>query len=548
MNDERRQQETEEELLAATWFKLSDVEHIVYRDLNWPAERDFIIADSYILLVSDAQEGRLIVSGQFVPLKPGTAYISKPGQLLELGLQPEDERGVYLLRFQAFRVAQAEAENGSALLPLHALPGEGEAIPLAPTAAVQLAKVVYTHFQQGHPADRLRSEAGLYELLSLVLHNQAHKSAMALDYAKYVLERNFTEEMTIESLAATAGLSRFHFMRLFKEKFGKGVIEYVTELRLRKAKSLMRERSNASLREIAYQVGYKNEMYLSNMFKKHMGMAPAAYMKNSKLKVAAYSWVNIGQLLALQVIPYAAPMDQYWTDDYRNKYAFDVQVPLSHHYDFNRLALEQAKPDYIIGIDWVPPEEQMRLGSIAPALFLPWQSGWRIQLQEVAAFILKTKEAAKWLHNYDRKAAELKRALKPRLGDRPVLIVLIHLKQLLVWGRAAATVFYDDLGLKSPDQLPITPWVKKIEPAQLAAYEAGHLILHVAKDAVSEATWKDLMKLSVWRELPAVRQGNVTTTSGIAGIEAPWNEYSAFGQERLLHHVAAMFEAADAPI
>ncbi|MGG1518540.1 AraC family transcriptional regulator [Paenibacillus oryzisoli] len=547
MNDECIQQEAEEDLLAATWFKLTDVEHIVYRDLNWPAERDFITADSYILLVSDAQEGRLIVSGQFVQLKQGTAFISKPGQLLELGLQPEDVQGVYLLRFQAFRVAQAETGNSAALQPLHSLPGEGEAIPLAPAAAVQLAKVVHTHFLQGQPADRLRSEAGLYELLSLVLQNQAHKTAMALDYAKYVLERNFTEEITIESLAATAGLSRFHFMRLFKEKFGKGVIEYVTELRLRKAKSLMRELPNASLREIAYQVGYKNEMYLSNMFKKHMGMAPAVYMKNSNLKVAAYSWVNIGQLLALQVIPYAAPMDQYWTDYYRNKYAYDVQVSLSHHYDFNRLALEQAKPDYIIGIDWIPPEEQEKLGSIATALFLPWQASWRKQLLEVAAFIHKTKESAKWLHNYDRKAAELKAVLKPRLEDRPVLIVLIHLKQLLVWGKAAATVFYDDLGLKAPDQLHITPWVKKIDPAKLADYEAGHIILHVAKDSVSQAAWQAIAKEDAWCELPAVRAGNVTVTSGIAGIEAPWNEYSAFGQERLLHHAAAMFEAAAAP-
>lgn len=82
-----------------------------------------------------------------------------------------------------------------------------------------------------------------------------------------MLEQHYTEDITIDRLAATAGLSRYHFMRLFKEKFGKGVIEYVTDLRLKEARRLMRGQTKLSLTDIAYKVGYKNETYFSNMFK-----------------------------------------------------------------------------------------------------------------------------------------------------------------------------------------------------------------------------------------------------------------------------------------
>ncbi|MDR6549587.1 AraC family transcriptional regulator [Paenibacillus qinlingensis] len=283
-------------------------------------------------------------------------------------------------------------------------------------------------------------------MLSLVLQNEEHKTAIALEYAKFMLERDFTEEITIDALAARAGLSRFHFMRLFKEKFGKGVIEYVTELRLSKSKELMRELPQASIKEIAFQVGYKNEIYFSNNFKKHMGMAPALYLKNTKMKVAAYSWVNIGQLLALQIIPYAAPMDHYWTDFYRNKYAYDVSVPLSHHYGFNLAALQQAKPDYIIGIDtWVPKEGQDKLAEISPALFLPWDRNWREHLMLIGEFLGKEREAEKWLQNYDLKAADVRDTVQMTLKKETVLVVLFHHQDIQVWGRLAGTVLYDDL-------------------------------------------------------------------------------------------------------
>ncbi|NOU65144.1 helix-turn-helix domain-containing protein [Paenibacillus sp. LMG 31461] len=528
----------DESSLNSMWYKLTTIERIVIKDLQWPVERDFIKADSLMLVVSDTSDGRLVINGQYYPLRLGTVFICKPGQLIEVGLPKDEDHGVYVLRFQAVTVLQKETIEAN-IQPVNTFPGEGEAIHLAVSTVIPLVKMIVTYWGNGTIADRFRAEAGFYELLSLVLQNEEHKTSIALEYAKFMLERDYTEEITIEALAARAGLSRFHFMRLFKEKFGKGVIEYVTELRLSKSKELMRELPNASIREIAFQVGYKNEIYFSNNFKKHMGMAPAVYLKNTKMKVAAYSWVNIGQLLALQIIPYAAPMDHYWTDFYRNKYAYDVTVPLSHHYEFNLTALQQSSPDYIIGIDaWIPKDEQMKLSEIAPTLFLPWDRNWREHLILIGDFVGKSKEAVKWLQAYDMKAADVREKVKLKMKDDKVVVVIVHHNDLLVLGRLAGTVLYDDLELNPASQLRDIHWTKPFQVTELAGFEADHLIVNICKDPISQATWANLNKQGDWRGLTAVKKGQVHLTPGYAGWESPWNEHTAFNHERVLQQIA----------
>lgn len=526
---------------ADIWYKLLGVLHVTEHQMKWPAERDFIRADTHILVASAASEGRLVVDGHYFPMRPGTVFVCTPGQLLEIGLHHGDEQGFYLLRFQA--VEMQGAGQKAVVRRTQRFPGEGEAIPLSATSVIPLCKSILTHWNNRSAADRFRSEAGFYELLSQVFTHQEHKTELALECAKLMLEQHYTEDITIDQLATKAGLSRYHFMRLFKEKFGKGVIEYVTDLRLMEARRLMGEPDKLALKDIAYQVGYKNETYFSNMFKKHIGLAPAVYLKNRSTKVAAYSWVNFGQLLALRTIPYAAPIDQYWTDYYRNRYAFDVTVPLSHQYDFNREALQKAQPDYIVGVDsWIDAEEQARLRQIAPCLFLPWEEGWRQHLLLTADFLGKMKEATRWLHSYDQKAARIRETVKKRLQDETVIVVVVDKMRMSVWGRHAGTVLYEDLQLAPAPHIDAILWTKAIEVHDLGDYEADHILLSMPKDEISQATWQRVSRSPAWLELKAVKAKQVHATSGYAGLQAPWNEYNAFCHDRFLDHLTKLLD------
>ncbi|MBO9608483.1 MAG: AraC family transcriptional regulator [Paenibacillaceae bacterium] len=527
--------------LADRWFKLTDVEQLLAAQLSWPKDRDFIVSDTHVLIVSATGDGHLVVDGRFVALRPGTTVVCTPGQLIEPGLSSL-AKGLYVLRF---KVAAPDARDS----PVDADEREAQSTPglagkreLPPSIVVPLCEAMRERWLQRTASARLRCEAGLLELLGMALDNPEHRTEQAIDEVKAMLDRQYRDEMTVEQLAETAGLSRFHFMRLFKLKFGKGVTEYITELRLADAKRLMTEQANLSLRDIAFQVGYKNETYFSRLFKKQTGMAPAIYVKNSRIKVAAYSWVNIGQLLALQTIPYAAPMDHYWTDYYRSKFGRDVAVPLSHQYEFNREALRKAQPDYIVAIDLlIDEQEQMRLRAIAPTLFLPWAADWREHLRMTASFLSRTDAAESWLREYEQKAAETREAVRRIVKDDTVLIVNVFRDQLLLWGRRAGTALYDDLRLATPEGVAGFDWTRPATAGQLADFQADRVLMNVSADSASMSTWRKLLRSEEWGQMPAVRQQRVHATFGYDGLEAPWNNYSAYPFGRFMQDAPQLF-------
>lgn len=66
---------------------------------------------------------------------------------------------------------------------------------------------------------------------------------------------------------------------LFKRKAGKTYSDYLLELRINKAEELLRL-TNASVEDIAQQVGYNDYFYFLKIFKKTTGITPAAFRKN----------------------------------------------------------------------------------------------------------------------------------------------------------------------------------------------------------------------------------------------------------------------------
>lgn len=150
-----------------------------------------------------------------------------------------------------------------------------------------------------------------------------------MERAKTYIEQHYREELSISLLAGEAGISVRHFIRLFKQKYGLSAIEYLTEYRIRQARSLMLPHTNYELKDIAAYVGYKDVPYFRRKFKQITGVAPATFMRNAKLKIVAYHGSLIGALLTLNIIPCAAPADHPWTEYYRRKYETDAVLPLA---------------------------------------------------------------------------------------------------------------------------------------------------------------------------------------------------------------------------
>lgn len=92
------------------------------------------------------------------------------------------------------------------------------------------------------------------------------------------LEDNYQEPITLEDIAASIYFSPRHLGRVFKMITGHTVLEYLTEIRINRAKQLMAQ-SEISLEVIAQECGITNGSYLSTLFKKHFGESPNQYRK-----------------------------------------------------------------------------------------------------------------------------------------------------------------------------------------------------------------------------------------------------------------------------
>ena len=106
-------------------------------------------------------------------------------------------------------------------------------------------------------------------------------TASALDNAVSYIDAHLAEELSVRDLAAANYISADHLTRLFKKKFGMTVSEYIQDKRIRLAGELLR-RGDASISMVANTVGFGNYSYFTEQFKKHFGVTPREYQKQSK--------------------------------------------------------------------------------------------------------------------------------------------------------------------------------------------------------------------------------------------------------------------------
>ncbi|NBF41372.1 MAG: helix-turn-helix domain-containing protein, partial [Spirochaetes bacterium] len=110
-----------------------------------------------------------------------------------------------------------------------------------------------------------RDTAGSYEGDSRSLRD-------ALEY----LRRHFSEPVSLDDVAAAAGVSSAHLSRLFRRELQLSFSDYLSSLRMEEAQRLLSESSH-SIKEVGYAVGYQDANYFSRVFKRWVGVRPREF-------------------------------------------------------------------------------------------------------------------------------------------------------------------------------------------------------------------------------------------------------------------------------
>ena len=98
------------------------------------------------------------------------------------------------------------------------------------------------------------------------------------------LEDNISKDgLTVENFARHLGMSRTAYYNRMKELTGLSPIEFIRQIRIKKALRLMDD-GETSITEVAYKTGFNDPKYFSRCFKAEMGMSPTAYLNEKGKK------------------------------------------------------------------------------------------------------------------------------------------------------------------------------------------------------------------------------------------------------------------------
>ena len=92
------------------------------------------------------------------------------------------------------------------------------------------------------------------------------------------IDRHFAEPLDLEVLARTAGISKFHFHRLFVAAYGRTPAAYLSERRVERAQDLLRT-ANLTVTEVCHAVGFSSLGSFSSRFRAIVGESPSEFQR-----------------------------------------------------------------------------------------------------------------------------------------------------------------------------------------------------------------------------------------------------------------------------
>lgn len=92
------------------------------------------------------------------------------------------------------------------------------------------------------------------------------------------VDRHYAEPLDLETLGAVAGLSKFHFQRLFKATYGLTPAAYLSQRRVERAQDLLRA-TNLTVTEVCHAVGFSSLGSFSSRFRDLVGETPSEFQR-----------------------------------------------------------------------------------------------------------------------------------------------------------------------------------------------------------------------------------------------------------------------------
>lgn len=119
---------------------------------------------------------------------------------------------------------------------------------------------------------------GVCRQIKLLEAERSLRETRPITDAKRYIQQHYQEALRLEDVSSAVGFNATYFSTLFKKETGQNFMDYLTDLRIGKAKELL-SGEDLSVQDVAEMVGYRDLKYFSKLFKKVTGVSPSDYKK-----------------------------------------------------------------------------------------------------------------------------------------------------------------------------------------------------------------------------------------------------------------------------
>lgn len=532
--------------LRSLLFHLTDIERI-HRPVGWKSGTQ--TAAHHTMLIITAGQGRLDADDSRYHFTPDRCFLFAPGASYQLENEYDDALRFYKITFTAVRLGSTSHETFAGEL----FPERRELTAYPFSRLVRLTEELYAGRPDPCDIAWFKQQLRFQELLGFVIEHNLHSEqplspTQAVESTVRYIQNHYMDNITVKQLARLAQVPHWQYTPIFQELTGRKPLDYLTELRINRSKQLLLA-STAPLREIAQQVGFRDEYYFNRRFRQTTGITPKQYARLASRTVLVRDWTGheveiperperiiyygetFGDLLALGIKAIGGGISFYKQSLFKNKLrdVHDIGFPMRTD------ILAALKPDLII-LASSDEAQYARIAKIAPTLTFNSFAPLDHRLQTLGGWLGKTREAERWLKAYNAKAAamwlQLRSTIEP--GETASVFIYDHGKRLFVMGAVGlSSALYHPYGFRPAghiqEVLNAGQGFSEITEASLPAYAGDRIFMLLPASPESEQAAKKLMRSPLWHTLPAVRNGRVHLVDA-----AQWNFGDAFTRAKLL--------------
>lgn len=493
------------------------------------------------LMFISSGHGVIFIQGQQYTLRAGSLVILSPNQQIQIINKSNTILQLQLLHYEGYQVNGRGCDiQATSLPPASQFSGE-PVIPVSHT----LINSVLTKLKNEMDASAdqtINQQLYFFELLQY-LRDQviSHSNSVNNTISKTIhfMEEHYGKPIPMNELPILAGMTQSSYCRAFKKMTGMSPGQYLTKIRILRAKELMLDR-RSTLREIAVQVGYQDELYFSRIFKKAEGMSPSAYIqRKDKRIVVISSYLLQDHLLALGIQPVAAPAYPRYYDTPSGFPSYlhprlQGTVPLHADRTLSYQEILSFSPDLVFKMEYTVSQKNRELNSKGNTLFIDPSTSWEDYFRDIAAKLDAAANAERIIQRMEQLEMKTRETLAPIASEGTWAIIRILPDDFRLYGvkdHTLTDLFYQRLQFRADRTLTHSHY-KSHALQQLLTINPDNILILWSEQSELEA----IQANPEWNRLKAVQQQRVFIPDS-----REWDPWGPIGRQYMIQSLVKFF-------